>query len=212
MWWTDDKIRWYSQASKDSNFHQELTKLLLPYVQKEDKIVELGSGLGYITDRLNHLGYSATGYDIDKKAIEFAISQFGPHYSVQDCLESVPQSDICLAVFFGHFREVEFLNRVLESTKRLIIVSNLHSQFKTRKHKELTELFTKLGLYFEQFKGEIPFHQPFSSYDDALCFIEAYYPNDKEKVVNNLKMTKDGYLLENNKNFIITIIEGRRKN
>lgn len=211
MWWSDDKIRWYFEASQESSFHQELTNLLIPYVQKEDEIVELGCGLGYITNKLNHLGYSAIGYDIDQKAIDFASSQFGPYYKVLDCLETVPLSDVCLAIFFGHFRELDFLNKVLESTKRIIIVSNLHNQFKTKNHIELTNLFTKLGLNFEQFKGEIPFHQPFSSYSDALSFIEAYYPNDKVKVANNLKMSSDGYLLENNKNFIITIIEGRKK-
>ncbi len=64
--------------------------------------------------------------------------------------------------------------------------------------------------YIQQ-SGVLPFHQPFSSYQEALSFINSYYPNDKNKVIKSLQITNEGYLLENNKSFTITIVNGRRE-
>ena len=54
---------------------------------KSWKIVEVGSGLGYLTAALNAAGYDVTGLDISAEAIAEARGRFGPHYERQDIFE-----------------------------------------------------------------------------------------------------------------------------
>ncbi|OIP58220.1 MAG: hypothetical protein COX79_00105 [Candidatus Levybacteria bacterium CG_4_10_14_0_2_um_filter_36_16] len=43
-------------------------KLLLPYLKKTDKIIDLGCGNMWLTNYLRSKGYSCVGFDIDKPA------------------------------------------------------------------------------------------------------------------------------------------------
>lgn len=51
------------------------------------KILEVGSGLGYMTYALLKAGYDATGMDISKVAVENAKALYGPHYQNADLAE-----------------------------------------------------------------------------------------------------------------------------
>jgi len=50
-------------------------------------IVEVGSGLGYLTAALNTAGYDVTGLDISAEAVAEARGRFGPHYERHDIFE-----------------------------------------------------------------------------------------------------------------------------
>jgi 2-polyprenyl-3-methyl-5-hydroxy-6-metoxy-1,4-benzoquinol methylase len=52
--------------------------------RKDLKILEIGSGLGYLTYALNHAGYHTTGIDISKNGIAQARQTFGDHYLCAD--------------------------------------------------------------------------------------------------------------------------------
>jgi SAM-dependent methyltransferase len=54
---------------------------------KSWRIVEIGSGLGYLTAALNSAGFDVTGLDISTEAVARAKSRFGPHYQWQDVFE-----------------------------------------------------------------------------------------------------------------------------
>jgi SAM-dependent methyltransferase len=54
---------------------------------KSWRIVEIGSGLGYLTAALNTAGFDVTGLDISAEAVSKAQSRFGPHYQWQDVFE-----------------------------------------------------------------------------------------------------------------------------
>lgn len=47
---------------------------------KDGRIVEIGSGLGYFTHALREAGYDATGLDLSTTAVADAAAQFGNHY------------------------------------------------------------------------------------------------------------------------------------
>lgn len=44
------------------------------------KILEFGSGYGYLTHALNQHGFECTGVEISEKAVEFSRKQFGDHF------------------------------------------------------------------------------------------------------------------------------------
>jgi|GEM_PF-452579 len=48
------------------------------------KILEIGSGLGYLTYSLNMAGYNVTGMDVSQTAVSQAIKNFGEHYICAD--------------------------------------------------------------------------------------------------------------------------------
>jgi SAM-dependent methyltransferase len=54
---------------------------------KSWRIVEVGSGLGYLTAALNSAGFDVTGLDISAEAVAKAQTRFGPHYQWQDVFE-----------------------------------------------------------------------------------------------------------------------------
>jgi len=62
-----------------------LSKIEKP--KDEIKIIEIGSGLGYLTYALNKDGYNTQGIDISKNAVEKAKQQFGHRYECADIHE-----------------------------------------------------------------------------------------------------------------------------
>jgi SAM-dependent methyltransferase len=54
---------------------------------KSAKIIEIGSGLGYLTFALNKAGYQTKGIDISRPAVDYAIEKFGEKYICQDVFE-----------------------------------------------------------------------------------------------------------------------------
>jgi SAM-dependent methyltransferase len=44
------------------------------------RVLEIGSGLGYLTFALNKAGYAATGIDLSSEAVQAATARFGAHY------------------------------------------------------------------------------------------------------------------------------------
>jgi len=55
------------------------------------KILEIGSGLGYLTYALHRAGYSIEGLDISKTAVQMAVENFGDYYICADLFEFANQ-------------------------------------------------------------------------------------------------------------------------
>ena len=51
-------------------------------------MLEIGSGLGYLTYSLNQLGIETLGIDISEPAIEKVECRFGEHYQKEDVFNS----------------------------------------------------------------------------------------------------------------------------
>ena len=58
---------------------------------KDSRILEVGSGLGYLTYSLNRAGYNVVGIDISSKSVEEAESRFG---NIYECIDLVDFLDI----------------------------------------------------------------------------------------------------------------------
>lgn len=71
-----------SLLAESENVYWGVQQALLPYRTKKDslKILEIGSGLGYLTYSLNKEGYSTLGLDISKRAVEQATKNYGSYY------------------------------------------------------------------------------------------------------------------------------------
>src|SRR6185437_4117475 len=59
-------------------------KILMQNIGKSENILEVGSGLGYLTYAIRQEGYSATGLDISTDAVNKARASFGNNYICED--------------------------------------------------------------------------------------------------------------------------------
>jgi len=100
--------------------------------KKKTKILEVGSGMGYLTFSLKMADYDIIGLDISKTAVEKAIENFGNHYQYADVYEfseEKPESAdiIILTEVIEHIEEpVKFLKalkKILKPGGSLIITT-----------------------------------------------------------------------------------------
>lgn len=108
----------------------------------KNKILEVGSGLGYLTYALNEDGFNIIGLDISNTAIKKAETEFGPHYLNADIFEYSKKNKesfdfIILTEVIEHVTEPEkFLNAlkyILKSTGSIILTTP-NKSFYSRKH------------------------------------------------------------------------------
>ncbi|MEO8111165.1 MAG: class I SAM-dependent methyltransferase [Ginsengibacter sp.] len=69
-------------ASKEPNYYS--VREILRQTNKNAKILEVGSGLGYLTYAVTQSGYDIIGLDISMDAVKRAENQFGAHYVCGD--------------------------------------------------------------------------------------------------------------------------------
>jgi len=75
-------------------------KILMQNIGKSENILEVGSGLGYLTYAIRQEGYSATGLDISTDAVNKARASFGNNYICEDvyqyALKNIGKFDVVL--------------------------------------------------------------------------------------------------------------------
>ena len=123
-----DPLLWL--ANQEDPYHI-LMSFIDKYVKKEDKILEIGCGLGYTTYALRAMGYNAIGIDHSDEAINRATIKFGDGYSVANLksfMESGTKFDkIILTEVLEHISEpVGLLNEcrdVLSETGHVLVTT-----------------------------------------------------------------------------------------
>lgn len=67
-------------------------------VKSEVRILELGSGLGYLTYSLRQAGYNVCGLDISETAVELAKDNYGDFYTTGDLFDYAENNKCCYDV------------------------------------------------------------------------------------------------------------------
>ncbi|MGN0906349.1 MAG: class I SAM-dependent methyltransferase [Bullifex sp.] len=214
MWWSDEKIRLYEKAASASSFHKDLASIIITHLEKGESIVELGCGLGYITNELYTRGFDVTGLDTDEKAISFAKEHFpSSRFMLADAYGAPIIKDVALAVFFGRIREEDNLDVLLSScTEKLIYIQNEHAgsgDTDYAKSLETEEYLKSRNVNYTLSLHRLSFNQPLSSAEEAESFIKENYKNRKNKT--SIEKTDDGYIAINRKAFGLFVIHKEDK-
>lgn len=109
-------------SNSEENYHGVI-KFLLEDIKDigQAHIVEIGSGLGYLTYALAKYGFKVSGIDISSEAVQKATSRFGEHYycgSLSDYIEEkkVNPTHIICTELFEHLEDpIQFTNEMLGS-------------------------------------------------------------------------------------------------
>ena len=67
--WTQERIRWYLDASERTDFHARLADYIRPYVRPEDHLCDLGCGLGRVSLALAKDVAKVTCVDTDPQVL-----------------------------------------------------------------------------------------------------------------------------------------------
>ncbi|MEG1500784.1 MAG: class I SAM-dependent methyltransferase, partial [Clostridiales bacterium] len=230
--WNEKSLVWYKQAAEYCNFHQQLAQKIMPYLDFEDQICDLGCGLGYLSLALAQHGYQVTAVDNDGRALDMLrqsidSSDQGNIKILQadsDTLAEDQVWDVLILCFFGRLTEGDNLRNYLRHCrKRLISIvpGNLKSSISpagvsryTKEHMpQLAAFLTEQQVQYQLEEDVWEFGQPFDSISEALAFINHYGQNNsqrnaeihiKEKLIT---LPNGGYYLPNQKQLGIFIIE-----
>ena len=214
-WWDADRIKWYERASEMSSFQEDLSLLLREHLDKDESIIELGTGLGYQGELLSKMGYDITSYDIDEEAIARARLRTGLDiFKLSDYKDIGKTGDVVLSVFFGRLTEADNLARILKiARKRLVYVQSCHRGQRRDLNKKKDSV--EKTMEFLQESGpchsftihKLSFAQPLESKEDALAFITSYYGKDRigeyMEFVTKSEDARYPLVLKNEKEFAI---------
>ena len=218
MWWDRERIDWYMRAAGRTDFHRHLATAIENHLGKDERILELGCGLGYVSRILADDGYSINATDSDEEAILAAASMGHPGiFHPLDAEGPIPESDALLMIFFGRLREEGGLRRYLERTKRIVYVISEHrgqSDDLRKSGMEPDATMAYLGslpdIAFTAEHFEADFHQPLKDRKEALRYIERMYGSgNAERYMAFLMEDGDGLLLPNHKHATVFTIERR---
>ena len=219
MWWDEERIRWYVKASNETEFHIRLASFLESFLSKNEEILEVGCGLGYVAEILKNDGFNIIATDNDGKAIEEARRRSSLDiFSVLDAVSPLPHSDTLLMIFFGRLSEDENLERYLTNTDRIIYVLSEHrgqSEKLRKKEGEIERTISFLDsnkdIRYIRYPFSASFDQVLDTTEDAERYITRMY-GEKKKDEYMRFLIKDGdhLVLPNMKHTSIFIIEKRR--
>lgn len=175
MWWNERKINFYQRAANNCNFHEDLSSTLLPYLNKQSKIVEFGCGLGYLTKTLRVKGFDIIGCDIENLPLSFASSNFpNCKFMLTDCYDLKQHFDIGICCFFGKILEKDNFERLFSNVNKLIYIENEHSSSSFSHSKEIENFLIKKGFHYELTRVQLEFNQPLKI-EEKQSFIDTYY-------------------------------------
>ena len=199
--WEKDMVRFMRDASEYSTYHQELVKLLSPYLNKEMHICDAGCGLGYLSLALAPHVASVTGVERHPDAsavlaenscrlgLNNVIARCGP---IETTLPETPY-DAMVFCFFGGIEEILAISKQQCRGRVIIITRNYtNHRFSVGEHKTGSygrrtsrEALEKLGIPFEETTLSLEFGQPFRSFEDARRFFETYSMDDDKTLITD---------------------------
>lgn len=230
--WSKQSILWFLNASTYTGFHHALAQVLLPYLEPDDTMCDIGCGLGRLDLELAPHVAQLTALDIDSQVVGIldrdAQSRNLSRLQVRcaDAAHLTEHFDILLMSFFGKSGSgiQDYLRLCSKKLIRIVNVENSSSLYperyrRTKKdtvsviHKELAELELRFCLEI----ASIEFGQPLRSQQEAEQFILHHAPKaGKEEVLTFLQehLTQTGredfpFYLPNRKEIGIFIIDRR---
>lgn len=95
---------------------------MLRAVPKSARILEIGSGLGYLTYALARAGYAAEGWDLSEPAVTAATNRFGPRYKLRDAndIDDTVAGAFDVVIFTSFIEHVDDPIAFLRSVKPLL--------------------------------------------------------------------------------------------
>jgi 16S rRNA G966 N2-methylase RsmD len=211
--WNNKNIEWFIKSSKYSSFHKNLAEIIIPYIEYDSTIIDIGAGLGCLDQELSKYCKKITLIEPNKDAYDFLIKNEKPNFDILNTtyekysLEKKDKHDYLLLSFFSRM-DTEDNYHILSKlcSKKIIYVRNEgHGS-----NEKLIKYLNERSINYTFTRHEIDFSQPlqFNEIDD---FIDTYYgkasTEEKKKLKKRVIKKDDFYLFNNIKRISIFLIE-----
>lgn len=224
--WTDESIKWWQRARTYTSHYKEMAQMVLPYLEKEEMVYDIGCGLGYIDLELAaHVG-KIRCFDIEKKVLK-ELEKEAENQNIRNLSVSnenwlqLPNDscDTLLACSFGSLEE--YLDDFLRIAKKQVLILKRNRSKFSQKHCEGKPLYSVAGSEYYLKENKIPFQkvsvysdfgQPLESLEEAAKFVSFHRINGSEPVKEYLEQHLEPgrygypYYLSNRKEMSLFII------
>ena len=208
--WTENKIRWLSEAADHLGFTKVLAGECAKWFCEGDHIADIGCGIGYLsTDLLDHVD-RVTAIDINKEVLDHlknrAVARGCPNDRLSilraDAFKELPDAqmfDGMTASFFGQIPQlVDFAQKHVKGNAVWIRKNWDSHRFSTcatpirrLRFKEDCEALDKMGIPYRTECFDLEMGQPFRNENEAIDFFREY---SREDETDNEGKTGDGSL------------------
>lgn len=182
--WSPDAIGFMRDASEYGSFYRELRDVLLPYLSKEDTVLDAGCGLGYLAQAIAGDCRAVVAADRAEAAINAAGRREFPQNMELRCADVftlTERFDVLLCSYFGRSEEVLRLREALAPKRTIVIQRNCAEHRFSIGEAEVRHgwqgmdaCLTERGIPFEKKAVSLEFGQPFRTLADALRFFNLY--------------------------------------
>lgn len=213
--WTDDRIRFMTDAAGKTDFHRRLAAELLPYLTPEDAVCDAGCGLGHLSLALSPYVRTVTAVEREQRALAVLERELAARH-----IENV--TPLCADVFthrpdrpydamvFCFFGSMDEILSVAAAQCRGTVIAVKRDQTDHRFTVTKQPLggthgvdaacrrMAELGIPYELKRTAFHFDQPFRSLEDARRFFEMYRRRDDASLITDellrqrLEATGDG--------------------
>ncbi len=229
--WTEESIRWWQRAKAYTNHYKEMAQLVLPYIQKEDTLYDIGCGLGYIDLELVPYVKQIKCFDIEEKVLRELKKEIENQnianlsVSSENWLRLPNQScDSLLACSFGSMEE--YLEEFLRIAKKQVLILKRNRSKFSQENCKGKPLYSVAGCERYLKENKIPFQkvsvysdfgQPLESLEEAEDFVLFHRINGNEPIKEYLEQHLEPgrygypYYLSNRKEMSLFVIPKENK-
>ncbi|NCD05916.1 MAG: hypothetical protein EOL97_07330 [Spirochaetia bacterium] len=208
--WNDKSIKWFSDSANKTTFHKDIAKEIIPYLNNNDTLLSLGSGLGFLERQLSPYIKSMTLVDNNDKAITYLNAhKLDNQQIINISAQEINSSyDYLLLSFFSRMYIDDSYHIYQKMAKKKIFYlinerrCDVNQVFSYFDNKNIKYSYKKMKLEFNQVLQK----------NEITDFLDQYYSfasiTKKQKLLDNLiNIDDETVIFKNNKKIILIIID-----
>jgi len=208
--WNDKNIKWFSDSANMTNFHLNIAKEIIPYLSKEDTLLSLGAGLGFLERQLAQYLKSMTLVDNNEKAVEFLNAHKLDNQQIlkASAKEINSSYDHLLLSFFSrmYIDDSYHIYQKMAKKKIFYLINERRCDVN-----QVFSYFNNQNIKYSYKKIKLDFNQVLKK-DEINDYIDQYYSSSsimkKQKLMDNISnIDENTVLFKNNKKIILIIID-----
>lgn len=227
--WTKESINWYANASEYCNFHSNLAKVVSSVLDKDDSLLDIGCGLGFLDIELSQYVKNITALDMDSNVINYL-----SHYCERNKVSNISalcddfknykeKHSVVLMSFFGRDGQMEYCySRCEKKLIRIVNWANEGNMYPNKYRKRskssvpmVDQILKESKKKYQLIDTTLEFGQPLVSIDDGIAFVKHNAPDASEKEIRDFlekkseksELDKYDFYLPNKKRIGIFVIE-----